>query len=109
MVRIKPEDIRKKGKVPKNASLFFTIFQTFMSGPPEVGGGLALPISNGGDFRKRQSNLHGGEGKPSPYFGNIRRTSSILSSSMSAIAAAPTTKATGTTSLNTLSPPCSSA
>ena len=43
-VRIKPEDIRKKGKVPKNASLFFTIFQTFMSGPPK-------------------------DGKPSPYFG----------------------------------------
>jgi type I restriction enzyme R subunit len=45
MVRVKPEDIRKKGKVPKNASLFFTIFQTFMSGPPK-------------------------EGKPSPYFGD---------------------------------------
>src|ERR1035437_2779451 len=44
MVRIKPEDIRKKGKVPKNASLFFTIFQTFMSGPPK-------------------------DGQPSPYFG----------------------------------------
>ena len=44
MVRIEPEDIRKKGKVPKNASLFFTIFQTFMSGPPK-------------------------DGKPSPYFG----------------------------------------
>src|SRR5712691_2076104 len=44
MVRIKPEDIRRKGKVPKNASLFFTIFQTFMSGPPK-------------------------DGKPSPYFG----------------------------------------
>jgi type I restriction enzyme R subunit len=44
MVRIKPEDIRKKGKVPKNASVFFTIFQTFMSGPPK-------------------------DGKPSPYFG----------------------------------------
>jgi type I restriction enzyme R subunit len=33
MVRITPEDIRKKGKVPKNASVFFTIFQTFMTGP----------------------------------------------------------------------------
>ncbi len=32
MIRISPEDIRKKGKVPKNGSLFFTIFQTFMSG-----------------------------------------------------------------------------
>jgi len=30
--RIKPEEIRKKGAVPKNASVFFTIFQTFMSG-----------------------------------------------------------------------------
>jgi len=44
LVRIKPEDIRKKGKVPKNGSLFFTIFQTFMSGPEK-------------------------DGKPSPYFG----------------------------------------
>jgi len=35
LVRIEPEDIRKKGKVPKNGSLFFTIFQTFMSGPPK--------------------------------------------------------------------------
>src|SRR4029077_1717002 len=42
--RIEPDEIRKKGKVPKNASLFFTIFQTFMSGPPK-------------------------DGKPSPYFG----------------------------------------
>ena len=31
MVRIEPADIRKKGKVPKNGSLFFTIFQTFMA------------------------------------------------------------------------------
>jgi type I restriction enzyme, R subunit len=33
MVRIEPADIRKKGKVPKNGSLFFTIFQTFMASP----------------------------------------------------------------------------
>lgn len=32
LVRIEPEEIRKKGKVPKNGSIFFTIFQTFMSG-----------------------------------------------------------------------------
>jgi type I restriction enzyme, R subunit len=44
MVRITPADIHKKGKVPKNGSLFFTIFQTFMSGPPL-------------------------DGHPSPYFG----------------------------------------
>ncbi len=33
LVRIAPADIRKKGRVPKNGSIFFTIFQTFMSGP----------------------------------------------------------------------------
>ncbi|NNM78897.1 MAG: DEAD/DEAH box helicase family protein [Gallionella sp.] len=33
LVRIAPEDIRKKGRVPKNGNVFFTIFQTFMSGP----------------------------------------------------------------------------
>lgn len=44
LVRVNPEDIRKQGKVPKNANLFFTIFQTFMSGPKK-------------------------DGEPSPYFG----------------------------------------
>jgi type I restriction enzyme, R subunit len=44
LVRIAPDQIRKKGRVPKNGSLFFTIFQTFMSGPPK-------------------------DGQPSPYFG----------------------------------------
>ena len=44
LVRIEPADIRKKGKVPKNGSIFFTIFQTFMSGPDK-------------------------DGKPSPFFG----------------------------------------
>jgi type I restriction enzyme R subunit len=32
LVRIKPDAIRKKGRVPKNGSVFFTIFQTFTSG-----------------------------------------------------------------------------
>ncbi len=32
LVRIAPDEIKKKGKVPKNGNLFFTIFQTFMSG-----------------------------------------------------------------------------
>src|ERR1700682_906799 len=36
-VRIAPQDIKKKGKVPKNGSIFFTIFQTFMSVPPKDG------------------------------------------------------------------------
>ncbi|MDO8527895.1 MAG: DEAD/DEAH box helicase family protein [Deltaproteobacteria bacterium] len=44
LVRIAPDDIKKKGKVPKNGNIFFTIFQTFMSGPPK-------------------------DGHPSPYFG----------------------------------------
>src|SRR6185295_15403012 len=44
LVRISPDDIRKKGRVPTNGSVFFTIFQTFMSGPPK-------------------------DGVPSPYFG----------------------------------------
>jgi len=45
LARIKPDEIRKKGRVPKNASVFFTIFQTFMSGT-------------------------GSDGQPAPYFGD---------------------------------------
>jgi len=37
LVRIDPAIIRKKGRVPKNGSVFFTIFQTFMSGSDAVG------------------------------------------------------------------------
>ena len=37
LARIKPDEIKKKGKVPKNASVFFTIFQTFMSGQDKDG------------------------------------------------------------------------
>ncbi len=44
LVRIAPDSIRQRGRVPTNGNLFFTIFQTFMSGPPK-------------------------DGKPSPYFG----------------------------------------
>ena len=32
LVRIKPAEITRRGEVPKNGSVFFTIFQTFMSG-----------------------------------------------------------------------------
>ncbi len=35
IVRIDPEVIKKRGKVPKNGSVFFTIFQTFMTGRDE--------------------------------------------------------------------------
>ena len=44
-MRIDPEIIRKQGRVPKNASVFFTIFQTFMTGTDA-------------------------EGNPAPYFGD---------------------------------------
>ncbi|KGJ19225.1 EcoAI/FtnUII family type I restriction enzme subunit R [Paracoccus sanguinis] len=35
LCRISPDEIRKQGKIPKNASVFFTIFQTFMTGDGE--------------------------------------------------------------------------
>jgi type I site-specific restriction endonuclease len=41
LVRIAPADIRKKGKVPKNGSLFFTIFQTFMASASSATGASA--------------------------------------------------------------------
>jgi type I restriction enzyme R subunit len=47
LVRIAPADIRKKGRVPENGSLFFTIFQTFMSGPPKEDG---MPSPWFGDY-----------------------------------------------------------
>jgi type I restriction enzyme R subunit len=36
MVRIKPKEVKKTGKVPTNGSIFFTIFQSFMSGKDEA-------------------------------------------------------------------------
>lgn len=44
LVRINPKEISKKGSVPTNGSIFFTIFQTFMSGKDK-------------------------DNKPAPYFG----------------------------------------
>lgn len=38
IVRLEPGEIKKQGAVPKNASVFFTIFQTFMSGPEDAKG-----------------------------------------------------------------------
>ena len=32
LVRISPDEMKKRGKAPKNGSIFFTIFQTFMTG-----------------------------------------------------------------------------
>lgn len=36
LVRIKPGEIKKNGRVPTNGNIFFTIFQTFMSGPGDT-------------------------------------------------------------------------
>ncbi|MBN2262660.1 MAG: DEAD/DEAH box helicase family protein, partial [Prolixibacteraceae bacterium] len=36
LVRIKPTEIKKNGKVPTNGSIFFTIFQTFMTSTSSV-------------------------------------------------------------------------
>ncbi|MDD5198497.1 MAG: DEAD/DEAH box helicase family protein, partial [Terrimicrobiaceae bacterium] len=36
LVRISPDEIRRRERVPTNGSLFFTIFQTFMSGRGET-------------------------------------------------------------------------
>lgn len=46
LVRISPDEIRKKGKVPTNGSIFFTIFQTFMSGTDRNG----KPAPNFGEY-----------------------------------------------------------
>ncbi len=46
LVRIDPEIIRKKGRVPKNGSIFFTIFQTFMAGRDEAGN----PVPSFGEY-----------------------------------------------------------
>lgn len=36
LVRIRPDEIAKKKRVPTNGNIFFTIFQSFMSGPDET-------------------------------------------------------------------------
>jgi len=36
LVRIRPSEVKKKGRVPKNGHIFFTIFQSFMSGPDDT-------------------------------------------------------------------------
>ena len=53
MVRIKPHEIRKKGGVPTNGSIFFTIFQTFMSGTDKEGN----PVPYFGEYPKNYFDL----------------------------------------------------
>jgi type I restriction enzyme R subunit len=52
LARLEPDALRKKGRVPTNASVFLTIFQTFMSGQgpdgrpgPPPGSASTRPIS----------------------------------------------------------------
>jgi type I restriction enzyme R subunit len=37
LIRIKPKEVNKKGQIPTNGSIFFTIFQSFMSGSDAEG------------------------------------------------------------------------
>jgi type I restriction enzyme R subunit len=53
LVRIKPSEIRKKGRVPTNGSIFFTIFQTFMSG-----GSTSSPTANDQDIEFDEIKVH---------------------------------------------------
>ncbi len=46
LVRIDPDIIKKQGRVPKNGSIFFTIFQTFMTGKDADGN----PTPSFGDY-----------------------------------------------------------
>ena len=48
LVRIKPSEIKKKGTVPTNGSIFFTIFQSFMSGTDKEGN----PVPYFGEYPK---------------------------------------------------------
>jgi type I restriction enzyme R subunit len=48
LIRISPKEIRKKGSVPTNGSIFFTIFQTFMSGTDKDGN----PVPYFGEYPK---------------------------------------------------------
>jgi len=48
LIRIKPNEIKKKGSVPTNGSVFFTIFQTFMSGKDKEG----YPVPYFGEYPK---------------------------------------------------------
>ena len=59
-MRIEPDEIRRKGRVPTNGSLFFTIFQTFMSGPANSLGrsdpsNTVIPAKAGTQSRSRGS------------------------------------------------------
>ena len=51
LVRIKPDEIRRNERVPKNGSIFFTIFQTFMTLRPAQGERFELNSRNATSVR----------------------------------------------------------
>ncbi len=48
LIRIRPNEVANRGRVPTNGNIFFTIFQTFMSGRDEKGN----PAPNFGEYPK---------------------------------------------------------
>ncbi|MBW8361307.1 MAG: DEAD/DEAH box helicase family protein [Kaistella sp.] len=67
LVRIKPAEINKKGQVPKNGSIFFTIFQTFMSGNREVESSELPMVAEEGTAYAKKSTPNFGQ-YPKDYF-----------------------------------------
>lgn len=59
LIRIKPSEIKKYGAVPTNGSIFFTIFQTFMTESPE---GAVTPNVGYSPSNKKSSFLTSPEG-----------------------------------------------
>ena len=57
LVRISPKEIRKKGGVPTNGSVFFTIFQTFMTKSSKSPTSSTLSKSSSGDNEFRFGEL----------------------------------------------------
>ena len=66
LVRIEPDDIRKKGKVPKNGSLFFTIFQTFMASTSSATG-----AQRGSAIERSADSVSGTRSNVGPHFDEI--------------------------------------
>ena len=69
--RVEPDEIRKQGRVPTNASVFFTIFQTFMSGPPTPVVPAQAGTQDGETSRLRPwTPASAGATNTKPYFGD---------------------------------------
>ena len=118
LVRIKPKDIKKKGKVPTNGSVFFTIFQSFMASDQSEseaeqaqeqdeaqGEGLAMAAEDHAVYTSPNNTSR----RSNPISASMSQTSLTSSSSTSATVAVPMTRAAGVASWITSLQPCSSA